>query len=362
MDKSGKITIYTDGASRGNPGPAAAGYILSDSEGNTILAKGDFLGEKTNNFAEYTGIIKALESAQNLKARNIEIFSDSELLVKQLTGKYRVKSENLKPLFNQVTALLESFENWKIKHVRREKNKKADELANRCLDSGKDIEEKPLPLFSDSRDNSPQSKPVRLGILLSGGGRTMMNLYEQIRKSKLNAEICTVISSRSKVAGVEKAKRNNLNLKIIRRKDFSDTETFSEKIKEELTAANVELVVQAGWLCYWKIPREFENKVMNIHPALLPSFGGKGMWGHHVHEAVLERGCKLSGCTVHFCNNEYDKGPIIIQRACKVKDDDSPDDLADRVFKEECKAYPEAIRLFGQNKLIIQNGKVKTKS
>lgn len=325
------------------------------------MAKGNFLGEKTNNFAEYTGIIQALETAKSLNARELKIFSDSELLVKQLTGKYRVKSENLKPLFDKAVALLETFEKWSIKHVRREKNKKADELANRCLNSGKDIEEEPLSLFSGTRKETPKHKPVRLGILLSGGGRTMMNIHRLIREGRLNAKICKVISSRSKVAGVDKAKRNNLDLKIIRRKDFNDTETFSERLKEELITAGVELVVQAGWLCYWKIPEEFENKVMNIHPALLPSFGGKGMWGHHVHEAVLERGCKISGCTVHFCNNEYDKGPIIIQRACEVKDDDDVDNLAGRVFKEECKAYPEAIKLFGQNRLIVRNGRVKTK-
>jgi folate-dependent phosphoribosylglycinamide formyltransferase PurN len=100
---------------------------------------------------------------------------------------------------------------------------------------------------------------------------------------------------------------------------------------------------------------------MNIHPALLPSFGGQGMWGHHVHEAVLKAGCKISGCTVHFCTNEYDKGPIIVQRSCPVKDDDTPDTLAVRVFKQECIAYPQAIKLFAEDKLTVQNGIVKVK-
>ena len=95
---------------------------------------------------------------------------------------------------------------------------------------------------------------------------------------------------------------------------------------------------------------------MNIHPALLPSFGGKGMWGHHVHEAVLNAGCKVSGCTVHFCTNEYDDGPIIIQRTCEVQNDDTPDTLAARVFEQECIAYPEAIGLFAAGRLSVENG------
>jgi len=97
---------------------------------------------------------------------------------------------------------------------------------------------------------------------------------------------------------------------------------------------------------------------MNIHPALLPSFGGTGMWGRHVHEAVLAAGCKVSGCTVHFCTNEYDKGPIIVQRCCQVKDNDTPETLAARVFEQECIAYPAAIKLFAEGKLLIQNDKV----
>ena len=101
--------------------------------------------------------------------------------------------------------------------------------------------------------------------------------------------------------------------------------------------------------------------VMNIHPALLPSFGGQGMWGHHVHEAVLKAGCKISGCTVHFCTNEYDKGPIIVQRTCEVKYDDTPDTLASRVFEQECKAYPEAIKLFAEGRITVEGSITKIK-
>jgi formyltetrahydrofolate-dependent phosphoribosylglycinamide formyltransferase len=171
----------------------------------------------------------------------------------------------------------------------------------------------------------------------------------------LNAEIAVVISSRSVVKGVQRAKDAGLKVEIVRKKDFADIERFSCRIAEVLKEAKVDLVIQAGWLCLWRIPTEYENKVMNIHPALLPSFGGQGMWGHHVHEAVLKAGCKVSGCTVHFCTNEYDKGLIIVQRCCEVRDDDDADTLAVRVFEQECIAYPQAIRMFAERNSPIQN-------
>ena len=125
-----------------------------------------------------------------------------------------------------------------------------------------------------------------------------------------------------------------------------------------LDDAQVDLVCLAGFLSYWIIPDRFDGRVMNIHPALLPSFGGKGMFGHHVHEAVLACGCRVSGCTVHFVNNEYDAGPIILQRAVQAYADDTPDTLAARVFREECVAYPEAVRLFAEGRLRVEDGVV----
>ena len=204
-------------------------------------------------------------------------------------------------------------------------------------------------------------RPIRLGVLLSGGGRTLLNILDEIKNGNLNAEVSVVISSLATVAGVERAENAGLDVKVIRKNDYSNIDDFSAIIEKELNAVNVDLVIQAGWLCLWKIPAKYENRVMNIHPALLPSFGGKGMWGHHVHEAVLKKGCKVSGCTVHFCTNEYDEGPIIIQRTCPAYDTDTPDTLAARVFEQECIAYPEAIKLFIEEKLQVQNGIVKIK-
>jgi formyltetrahydrofolate-dependent phosphoribosylglycinamide formyltransferase len=350
-----EIIAYIDGGSRGNPGPAAASFILTDPAGTQLHSKALFLGQTTNNVAEYTAFCKALEAAKMLGAKNITVFSDSELLVKQLNGQYKVKSAALRPLFQQAFGLLNEFENSKVKHITREKNKKADKLVNQALNLGQDIEDKPMTAEQNK-------KPIRLGVLISGGGTTLLNILEHIQQGTLCAEVALVISSRSTAAGVEKAKAASLNVKIIRKKDYPGIDQFSKRIEEELVAANVDLVVQGGWLCLWKIPPRYENRVMNIHPALLPSFGGQGMWGHHVHEAVLAAGCKVSGCTVHFCTNEYDKGPIIVQRSCSVKDDDTPDTLATRVFEQECIAYPQAIKLFAEEKLLIQNSKVKIKS
>ncbi|MEK6798399.1 MAG: phosphoribosylglycinamide formyltransferase [Planctomycetota bacterium] len=173
---------------------------------------------------------------------------------------------------------------------------------------------------------------IRLAVLLSGGGRTMLNLQDRIREGKLSAAIEVVVSSRGEVAGVERARNAGLRVVVLERKRMS-----AEAFQNELAAAvrDVDLVCMAGFLSLWRIPDEMIGRVMNIHPALLPEFGGRGMYGHKVHEAVLAAGKKESGCTVHFCDNEYDHGPIILQRRVPVLPDDTPDTLAARVFAEE---------------------------
>lgn len=349
-----KIIAHIDGGSRGNPGPAAAAFVLNDSSGTQLEAKAFFIGKATNNLAEYTALVKAIEAAAKIGSEQLTVFSDSELLVRQINGQYRVKSEQIRPLYQQAVRLLQKFKSWKIQHVTRDKNKQADNLVNQVLDAEHDVEEK-------HNSTTPKGRPIRLGVLISGGGTTLMNILDYIKQDRLNAEVAVVISSRSTVAGVERAKNAGLDVKIIRTKDYPGIDEFSKRIEEELVAANVELVIQGGWLCLWKIPARYEHRVMNIHPALLPSFGGRGMWGHHVHEAVLKAGCKISGCTVHFCTNEYDKGPIILQRACEVKNDDTPDTLAARVFEQECITYPQAIKLFAEGKLSVENNITRIK-
>ncbi|MBI9016014.1 MAG: phosphoribosylglycinamide formyltransferase [Phycisphaerae bacterium] len=199
---------------------------------------------------------------------------------------------------------------------------------------------------------------LRLGVLLSGGGRTMVNIDECIKAGQLDAEIVCVISSRREVAGVDRSRKIGIEPEFVRKKDLPDIEKFSNRIVETLDEAKVDLVLQCGWLCLWHIPEHYENKVMNIHPGLLPEFGGQGMYGHHVHEAVIAAGKNESGCTVHFVNNEYDAGPVILRRSCPVFATDDADILAERVFQQECAAYPQAIKLFGDGRLKVEDGKV----
>jgi formyltetrahydrofolate-dependent phosphoribosylglycinamide formyltransferase len=194
-------------------------------------------------------------------------------------------------------------------------------------------------------------KKLRIGVLLSGGGRTMLNLLDQIRGRALNAEIVTVIASRP-CKGIERAKAAGLDVHLVPRKE-TDSVSFSARIAERLDAADVELVCMAGFLSLWTVPDKYAGRVMNIHPALLPLFGGRGFYGDRVHAAVLESGMKVSGCTVHFVTNEYDAGPIIVQRTVPVEEGDTIDALAARVFVQECVAYPAAIRLYAAGRLEI---------
>jgi formyltetrahydrofolate-dependent phosphoribosylglycinamide formyltransferase len=201
-------------------------------------------------------------------------------------------------------------------------------------------------------------RPIRLGVLISGGGTTLANFVETIARGELAAEIPIIIASRE-CGGLGKAADAGLRCDVVARKSYLDTAAFSAAIFERLRAARIDLVTLAGFLCRIDVPEDFRGRVMNIHPALIPSFCGRGLYGHRVHQEVLARGCKVSGCTVHFADNEYDHGPIILQRCVPVRDDDTPDSLAARVFEAECEAYPEAIRLFAAGRLRVAGGRVQ---
>ncbi|MCC7146687.1 MAG: phosphoribosylglycinamide formyltransferase [Phycisphaeraceae bacterium] len=196
-------------------------------------------------------------------------------------------------------------------------------------------------------------KPLRLAVLLSGGGRTMVNLAEKIEDGLLHARIAAVISSRADAAGIQRARERSLHVEIAPRKQLNSTAEFSDVVWKLVRKASADLVCLAGFMSLLNIPDDFVSRVVNIHPALLPSFGGPGMYGRHVHEAVLAAGCKVSGCTVHFCDQTYDTGPIIVQRTCPVLEDDTPDTLAARVFEQECLAYPEALNLLAAGRVKI---------
>ena len=203
------------------------------------------------------------------------------------------------------------------------------------------------------------TRPIKLAVLVSGSGTTLQNLVDEIASGRLDAEIRVVIGSRDRLKGLDRAAAARLPHFVVDRRAFGDTAAFSKQVFSLCDDAGVDLVCLAGWLCLLDVPHGYLGRAMNIHPALLPSFGGKGMYGAKVHRAVLEHGCKVSGCTVHFVDNSYDTGPIILQRTCVVVEGDTPETLAHRVFEEEKLAYPHAIRLFQQGRLRIEGRRVK---
>jgi formyltetrahydrofolate-dependent phosphoribosylglycinamide formyltransferase len=194
---------------------------------------------------------------------------------------------------------------------------------------------------------------IRLAVLVSGGGTTLQNFLDRIDDGRLRAEVVLVIANRDDAYGLMRAEQAGVPTAVIARRDCGSREEFSQRIFALCRQAQAELVCLAGFLQLLTIPEDFAGRVMNIHPALVPAFCGKGFYGHHVHEAVLEAGVKVSGCTVHFADNLYDHGPIILQRTVPVRDDDTAETLAARVFEQECEVYPEAIRLFAEGRLQI---------
>jgi phosphoribosylglycinamide formyltransferase 1 len=202
------------------------------------------------------------------------------------------------------------------------------------------------------------STPIRLAVLLSGGGTTLQNLLDRTADGRLSARVVQVISNKADAYGLERARGAGIPGAVVDRKACASTEEFSDQIFALCRSARAELVCLAGFLQLIRVPDDFLGRVLNIHPALIPAFCGKGFYGRRVHEAVLEYGAKVSGCTVHFADNEYDRGPIVLQRVVPVLDDDTPDTLAARVHEQENEAYPEAIRLFAEGRLRIEGRRV----
>jgi phosphoribosylglycinamide formyltransferase-1 len=201
--------------------------------------------------------------------------------------------------------------------------------------------------------------PIRLAVLLSGGGTTLQNLQDRIADGRLRAEVVLVLSNRADAFGLDRAEEAGIPTALVVRKACPTPEEFSRRIFDHCRNARAELVCLAGFLQLIQIPEDFHERVMNIHPSLIPAFCGKGFYGNHVHEAALAYGVKVSGCTVHFADNVYDHGPIILQRTVNVGDEDTPESLAERVFTEECEAYPEAIRLFAEGRLAVKERRVQ---
>ncbi len=203
------------------------------------------------------------------------------------------------------------------------------------------------------------NESLRIAVLISGGGTTLRNLIREVDAGRLSVEIPLVIASSPKAGGLRFAEDAGIPNAVIRRKDFPSQDDFSRQIFDRCREVHVEVVVLGGFLKRITIPKDFTNRVTNIHPALIPSFCGEGMHGHFVHEAVLEYGVKLSGCTVHLADNQYDHGPVILQKAVAVLDDDTPDTLAARVFQAECQAYPEALQLIAEGRVTVEGRRAR---
>jgi phosphoribosylglycinamide formyltransferase-1 len=202
------------------------------------------------------------------------------------------------------------------------------------------------------------NQPIRLAVLLSGGGTTLQNLLDRSADGRLDARVVAVVSSNPSAGGVGRARRAGVPVTVVERKGCPSREEFSRRIFDACREAAADLVCMGGFLQLVQIPPEFSNRVLNIHPSLIPAFSGKGFHGEIVHRAALEAGVKFSGCTVHFADNEYDHGPIVLQRVVAVEDDDTAESLAARVFAAECDAYPEAIRLFAGGRLQVEGRRV----
>jgi formyltetrahydrofolate-dependent phosphoribosylglycinamide formyltransferase len=203
------------------------------------------------------------------------------------------------------------------------------------------------------------AKKLRLAVLLSGSGTTLQNFIDLAAAGNLPGEVVVVVSSRSDAFGLERARRAGIPTAVVRRRDFPSTGEFSAAVWAEVEPSGADLVLFAGFMVQLEIPAKWAGRVMNVHPALLPAFGGRGCYGHFVHEAVLEHGCKVTGATVHFVDNEYDRGPIAVQKAVEVREGDDAESLAERVQAAEREIYPQAVALFAAGRLKVEGRRVR---
>ena len=202
---------------------------------------------------------------------------------------------------------------------------------------------------------------IKIAVLISGGGTTLKNLIDRIDTNSLNAEIALVVSNNPKAGGLDFSAEASINSKVISHKDFEDRDAFSDAIFAALRESGAELIVMGGFLRQLSIPDDFENRIINIHPSLIPSFCGKGNYGSRVHQGVLDYGCKLTGCTVHFVDDDYDHGPIIAQASVAVEVGDDVKSLAARVFEAECELLPKVINQIAEGRVKVSGRTVSVR-
>ena len=202
----------------------------------------------------------------------------------------------------------------------------------------------------------------RIAVLVSGGGTNLQALIDAEKTGMFGeSKISLVVASKPGVYALERAANNGIDSVVLARKEYADIASYSRALADTLTAADIDLVVLAGFLTIIdeQVYEAFPGKIINVHPALIPSFCGKGYYGLHVHEAALEKGVKVSGATVHIVTPECDAGPIILQKAVAVKQDDTPETLQKRIMEEaEWVILPEAVKLFCEDRLTVENNKV----
>jgi phosphoribosylglycinamide formyltransferase-1 len=200
-------------------------------------------------------------------------------------------------------------------------------------------------------------EPLPVACTISGGGRTVLNLLDRIDAGAPDAAVVKVVADRP-CSGIARIEARGVPVELVAWDRAAGAEGYAARVWPRIEAAGAALVCNAGFLRLLLVPPAWEGRVLNIHPALLPRFGGKGMYGDHVHRAVLAAGEAESGCTVHVVTNEYDKGPIVLQRRVPVRPGDTVESLAARVFEAECEAYPEAVQMYALGRLSIEDGKV----
>jgi formyltetrahydrofolate-dependent phosphoribosylglycinamide formyltransferase len=206
--------------------------------------------------------------------------------------------------------------------------------------------------------SAPEKPPLRLAVLISGSGRTLKNFLELAAEGQLPIDVRLVVSSSPAAGGLEHARRAGVPTAVVERRDYGSPEAYGDAIFAACRAAEVDYVAMAGFLKLAPVPADFAGRVLNIHPALIPAFCGHGMYGHRVHQAVLDYGAKVTGVTVHFVDNQYDAGPIVWQQPVPVFDDDTADTLADRVFEVEKEAYPHVLRLLAAGRIKLDGRRV----
>jgi phosphoribosylglycinamide formyltransferase-1 len=202
---------------------------------------------------------------------------------------------------------------------------------------------------------------IKLGVLVSGGGTNLQAIIDAIERKQVISQIAVVISNKKDAYALERARKHQIPALFINHKNYATREEFEQVLIKELDSRNVDLVCLAGFMRVLTplFVNYYQNRILNIHPALLPA--AKGLYGEHVHRAILDSGAKFSGCTVHFVTADVDGGPIIVQKVVSVQDDDTSQSLAERILEQEHIAYPEAIRLYSENKLEIIGNRVKIK-